>query len=137
MLPPDLYPVPTKLSHPFWAGCSQGNLCMQRCSDCGTINFYPVYVCTSCNSSDLEWETLSGRGRIHSLTTVHRASHPDLRMEAPYIVALIDLDEGVTMMSKLIGGNHGNEFKIGQPVEVSFEYVTEEISLPVFSVLRE
>ena len=110
---------------------------MQRCRDCDTVNFYPVYVCTSCNGGRLEWEVLSGRGRIHSLTAVHRASHPGLRGETPYVIALIDLDEGATMMSKLVGRDSETDFEIGQAVKVSFEHVAEGISLPVFGAVTD
>ena len=95
------YPVPDAVTQPFWDGVAEGVLRIQRCQACGRHVFYPRAVCPHCAAVDLCWVEASGSGRIHSYTVVHRAP-AEYRDEIPYVVALIELDEGVRMMTRLV-----------------------------------
>jgi uncharacterized OB-fold protein len=103
---------------------------LQQCSDCGTNRFYPRHTCPKCGSSSVKWVDATGNGTIFSLTTVHRGPSAAFKERQPYIVALIDLPEGVRMMSNIVGES-ANQAKIGDPVLVRFE-ARGEISMPVF-----
>jgi uncharacterized OB-fold protein len=111
------FPVPDAVSLPFWEGITEGVLRVQRCGACGRHVFYPRAVCPFCAASELDWVDASGRGRIHSYTVVHRAP-PEYREEVPYVVALVELDEGVRMMTRLVDVEPA-EVRVDLPVEVA------------------
>ena len=96
-----ILPPATELSRPFWEGCRAGELRLQHCGDCGRFQFYPRTVCSHCDSTALTWRAVSGNGRIASFTVVRRAI--SFAYDAPYVVALIDLEEGPRMMSSVVG----------------------------------
>jgi len=91
-------PHPTAETRPFWDGCAQGHLRYQRCSDCGTVQLIPRSLCASCQSEALQWQLSGGQGRVLTHTTVHRAPTPAFRAEAPYTIAIVDMDEGFRLM---------------------------------------
>ena len=91
--------------------------------------FYPRTHCDQCHSADLVWRTASGAGHIASYTVVRRGVSADF--EAPYIVALIDLEEGPRMMSQIIEADP-EALAVGLSVTVDFAAWSEEITLPVF-----
>ena len=95
-------PVPTKVSQPYWDGCREGRLRIQRCSACGTHLFYPVYMCHECTSQKLEWIDASGRGTVYSYSVIYRAPYAGLSDSGPYTVALVELEEGPIMMSQIV-----------------------------------
>jgi uncharacterized protein len=116
---------------PFWEFCKQHELRVQKCEQCGKL-FYPSsMMCPSCQSMKSEWVKLSGKGRVYSFIKVRRATHPGFAKEVPYIAAIIETEEGPRLISNVIGCN-ADEVKIDMPVEVVFEDVTKEISLPKF-----
>ncbi len=111
------FPVPDAVSLPFWEGIADGVLRVQRCGACGRHVFYPRAVCPFCAASELDWVDASGRGRIHSYTVVHRAP-PEYREEVPYVVALVELDEGVRMMTRIVDVEPAG-VRVDLPVEVA------------------
>jgi uncharacterized protein len=113
------FPVPDAVSLPFWEGIAEGVLRVQRCGACGRYVFYPRAVCPYCASSKLDWVDASGGGRIHSYTVVHRAP-PEYRDEVPYVVALVELDEGVRMMARLVDVEPA-AVRVDLPVEVAIQ----------------
>ena len=121
------YPVPDAVTQPFWDGVAEGVLRLQRCRACERCIYYPRAVCPTCMTSDLEWVEVSGVGVVHSFTIIHRAP-PDYRDEVPYAVALVDLDEGVRMMTRLVDVEPA-AVRVGLPVEVAFR---GEPRLPYF-----
>lgn len=127
---PTIPPVPTEISQPFWDACREGRLIMPHCEDCGEKSFYPVRLCPHCGSARLSWAEVSGRGRIHSATTLMRASAPVFAEAVPYVVALIELEEGPIMMSNIVGPGR-LEARIDDAVAVQFETVGE-VTLPRF-----
>lgn len=122
-------PRPTPLSQPHWDGCREGVLRVQRCNGCGSFVFVPKPVCGGCLGNDLSWVESSGRGTLYSYTTVERPQQPSF--EVPYTVAIVELEEGWHMLSNLIG-IAPDDVEIGMPLEVSFERMSDEITLPYF-----
>ena len=125
---PSPYRVPE--AAPYWEGARLGVLRLQQCRTCNTNRFYPRHTCPKCGSSAVQWIDASGYGSIYSLTTVHRGPSAAFKERQPYIVALIDLPEGVRMMSNIVG-DEASQAQIGDAVQVRFE-ARGEGSLPVF-----
>ena len=118
----DSLPVPivNADSAPYWEGASQDKLLLQHCRDCGAKQFFPRFLCIACGSDNTDWVEASGKGTVHSFTVVHRAAFPEFQAQTPYVVALVDLEEGPRMMTNIVGdGALGVE--IGEPVVVTFE----------------
>ena len=126
-------PVMNEESRPFWEGCKQHRLLLQHCADCGAYVYYPRALCPACRSERLSWEPVSGAGTIYSYTVCHRPAGPAFKEDLPYVVALIDLQEGPRMLSNIVTDDPG-AVRIGQAVRVTFEDVTDEITLPKFVV---
>ncbi len=125
------FPSPTAETARFWQGCHDHEFLLQRCSACGKHQFYPRIICANCMSDQLEWTKASGRGTVATYTVVTRAVSPAYAADAPYVIALIDLEEGPRMMSNVIGCDAG-EVKSGMAVMVTFEDWSEEITMPKF-----
>lgn len=121
------YPVPDRDTAPFWEGARQGELRIQRCTACGRHLFYPRAVCPHCMADSLEWVAAAGTGTVYSFTEVHRTSE-EFRAEVPFVVGLIELTEGVRMMARLDVA----EPVVGMSVQVVFNRVSDELSLPHF-----
>ena len=118
-------------SLPFWEGAKRHELLIQRCRSCGHFRFYPRSICPNCLSYETEWVRVSGHGQIYSFTISYRYPSPGFKADVPYNIAIIELDEGIRLMSNIVGCNN-KELKIGMPVEVVFEDATPEISIPKF-----
>lgn len=124
-------PKPSPWSKPFWDSCKRHELLIQKCKDCKNPIFYPKLFCPHCLSDNLEWVKASGRGKVYSYTVVHSYQPTEFAEDVPYVVAVIDLDEGVRMMSNIV--NCPTEaVKCDMEVEAIFEDVTDEITLPKF-----
>ena len=113
-------PIVNADSEPYWRAAREETLLLQRCGDCRAVRFFPRYLCTACGSENSEWVEASGRGSVHSFTIVHRAAFPEFQVRTPYVVALIDLDEGPRMMSNIVGDD-ALGVAIGDAVTVTFE----------------
>ena len=118
-------------TQPFWDACAQGRLLLQRCGDCGHLQFYPRLLCAACGSRNLEWAEASGRGTVKTFTIIRRAVSAAFEPDAPYVVALVELEEGPTLMSNIIGWELAR-VAIGQPVRVAFEARGEGLAVPQF-----
>jgi len=128
------FPRPTVETKEFWEGCRKKELLIQFCPKCGNHQFYPRIHCTQCMCREVEWVKSSGIGHVSSYTIVHRAISKAYAEEVPYVVALIELDEGVTMMSNIIGCLP-QDVTIGMKVKVIFEEWSDQITIPKFSPL--
>ena len=104
---------------------------MPRCNDCGKYHFYPHPLCPHCSSAKLEWVEVSGRGKLYSYTVVHRAPSKAFADEVPYVVAVVELEEGPRLMSNL-KGCAPEAAKIGMSLKVAFRKLSESVTLPVF-----
>jgi len=124
-------PVPTKETQPYWDGCKQHELRVQKCAACGHHQFYPRLYCTACMSDRVEWVKTSGRAKVLSYTIIYRPVTQAFAGNVPYVVAMVTLDEGPQMMTNIIGCEP-EKVHIGMPVQVMFDDWTEEISVPKF-----
>jgi uncharacterized OB-fold protein len=116
---------------PFWANLREHKLTAQHCKACGKFfTFPPQGSCPHCLSSDYDWIAVSGKGKVYSFVTYHRAWHPAYQDKTPYNVSLIDLAEGPRLISNVIGCKH-DEVRIGMPVEIVYDD-REEYTLPQF-----
>lgn len=126
-------PLPDPVSRGFWEGCSRGELRVQRCRACSGLQFYPRAHCTRCASLDVEWVAASGRGTVYSYTVIRRHQAPWWVKELPYLVAIVELEEGPRLLTNLVGVDPA-EVRIGRRVQVTFLPTDdEEIRLPAFS----
>ena len=122
-------------SAPYWEGTRAGELRGQRCVDCGHLRFPPAIVCPKCLSEDARWHRLSGRGTIYTFIIVHRPQHPAFFADAPYNVAIVELEEGLRMHTNIVECSN-DELRVGMPVEVVFERINDEVTLPKFRLAR-
>jgi hypothetical protein len=113
-------PVVDGDSAPFWNGCREGKLLIQRCLTCGNHLFYPRVVCPHCMSDRIEWTESSGRGKVYSFTVARVPAGEAFAEDVPYVVALVELEEGVRMMTNLTGVSP-DDVRCDMPVEVVFE----------------
>ena len=114
----------------FWEGAKEHKLLIQRCVECGELRHPPRPMCPHCNS--LAWDTIeaAGRGTVFSFVMPHHPSYP--WFEYPYIVALVDLEEGTRLVTNLVGTSP-DAVMIGMPVEVRFEEFDGGLVLPLFT----
>lgn len=124
-----ILPRPTALSKPYWDGCREGVLLLQHCQDCAEFQFYPRIMCSRCGGQNLVWKASSGKGQVASYTIVQRGI--TAAYAAPYVVALIDLEEGPRMMSS-VTGVAAEGVRVGLPVEVTFSDWSDDIAVPEF-----
>ena len=124
-------PVVDEDSRPFWEGAKRHEVQLQKCGDCGKFRFYPRYLRPHCFSDNTKWTKVSGRGKIYSFTVSNRAGASGFRPEVPYSIAIIELEEGVRMMSNMVECRN-EDLSIDMPVEVVFDDVTPEITLLKF-----
>ena len=127
-------PAPDETGRPFWEGAAQGELRVQRCTDCGHRQHYPRKICTRCGG-DPVWEPASGRGQVYTFTVVRQYGMPPFRDELPYVVAMIELEEGVRMMGNITDVDP-DEVKIGMPVEAYAIIAEEGIGIPCWRPAR-
>jgi uncharacterized OB-fold protein len=124
-------PVPNADSKTYWEAAARDELVLRRCSACGKHHFPPRYLCPRCWSDELEWTRSAGKGVVYSFTVMHRAPMPAFAQRVPYVVALIDLDEGPRMMA-IILGDDALETTVGDRVSVCFEERAGGSKLPQF-----
>jgi uncharacterized OB-fold protein len=107
----------------FWEGCKQGELRIQRCGGCGLLRHPPGPMCPECGATKPKYLVSDGRGVVYSYVVHHHPQVPG--KQTPFVVALVELDEGVRMLFELDG-----EPSIGLPVEVVFTKVDDELTMP-------
>ena len=91
-------PRPNAETQPFWIGCAQGRLLYQACARCGQVQVIPRSLCSACQCSELEWKQSAGTGTVLTHTTVHRAPTLAFKEMVPYVIAIVDMDEGFRLM---------------------------------------
>ena len=123
-------PIPDDLTSTFWKGLKQKELLIPRCLSCGQFHFYPRSICPHCFSDQLEWVKVSGRGTLYSYTVCYKPAHPAFADATPYNIAIVELEEGVRLMSSVVGDHDALE--VGMPLEVVFDQVTDEVIVPRF-----
>ena len=117
----------------FWEGCRAGELRVPRCRDCGRWVWYPASACPECGGGQHEWTRVSGRGRLFTWVTVHRAFLPGYEDRVPFVTALVELEEDARLrLATFLHDRPPGGLRVGLPVEVTFERIDEHLTLPVF-----
>ncbi len=122
-------PKPSPTSRPFWEAARKHELKLQRCGACRAFVYYPRDRCPHCFSDKLAWERTSGRGKLYSYTVVRRPSSRAFA-DAPYVLAIVELEEGVKLTTNVVAPLE--KLKVDMPVEVFFDDVTPEHTLVKF-----
>ena len=125
-------PVPSWDNYEFWAACQRHELRIQRCTDCGEYRFQPRPYCPACQSRSFEWPLISGKGTVYTYTISYPPVLPAFEAKTPFNAVVVQLDEGPFMVSNLIGWPQEAEIPIGLPVEVVFDDIDEELTIPQF-----
>lgn len=118
-------------SRGYWEAARRHELLLQCCRGCEAYRHYPRAVCPACLSSEVEWVACSGRGEIYTFTVTYQNQSPGFAGRVPYVLAYVLLEEGVQMLTNIVDVVP-EEVRIGQAVEVSFEDLSPDISIPVF-----
>lgn len=118
----------------YWEACARHELYVQRCRECGTVRHYARALCPACLAGDPEWVLSSGRGSVYTYTVTYQNLAPGFRESVPYILAYVELEEGVRLLTNIVDCAP-DAVRIGMPVTVVFEDVSPELSLPRFRPL--
>jgi len=128
-------PIVNPCAQPFWDATRQGKLMIQKCTDCQTNIFYPRLFCPNCHSEAIEWVESSGRGTVYSYSVVHNNAPSAFIPDLPYVVAIVRLEEGVQMCTNIVGCDPC-DVQCDMPVEVTFDAIDEEFTLPKFKPVQ-
>ena len=125
-------PTPSPPTEAFWAATGDRRFLIQRCTACGTAQFYPKATCTTCGSSELEWQDASGRGTLHTFTVARRPTHPAFDGAEPYVVAIVELAEGPRVTGNVVGCDV-DQVRVGMPLELEWDEQGDDgIRLPLW-----
>lgn len=122
-------PQPSPISRPFWEAARRHELTLQQCGGCGKFIYYPRPLCPHCFSDRLEWKKVSGRGTVYSYTVSRYSPTPAFK-EIPFVLAIVELEEGPRMTTNIVAPPE--QVRIGLPVTVAFEDATPECTLVKF-----
>jgi uncharacterized OB-fold protein len=126
-------PKPDPVTKPYWDSLKEHAMKIQKCNDTGNFFFYPRGISPFTGSTNTSWEAVSGNGEIYALTIIptQRSAWPGF--EAPYVIAMVQLEEGPKLMTHIINVEADPEHvKVGMPVKVVYDDVTDEVTLPKF-----
>ena len=126
-------PLVDDASEGFWAAAREGRLAIQRCTACNRFNHAPSLACPSCGSFDLAYTDISGRGTLFSWTVIKEPPAPGFQGRVPLIVGIVELAEQphLLLVANLLGLGEA-DLKLGLPLQVTFEQVNDECTLPQF-----
>ena len=129
-----IIPQPTPETKHYWDGANVGELRLQTCNSCDHTYFPPRPFCPECGSRDVKVITASGKGRLYSYIINHL---PAPGYTPPFVVAVVELDEGPRIMTNIVDCPQTPEaMELDMPLEVTFERLNDEISLPQFKPAR-
>ena len=126
-------PPPDPELGPYYAAAAEGRLIVQRCDACGHTQLYPRLHCIRCRST-VHWEDASGLATVYSFTVIRQQFVRPFRDLVPFVVALVDLDEGPRLMTNLVEVEP-DDVRVGLRVEARFEPVGEDAGLVLFAPL--
>lgn len=129
-----LTPQPiTPESKPYWDGMKESKLMLPKCQDCGQVHFYPRVFCPACHSRNLTWIQGSGKGKLYSFAILQRPFNRAVKVPTPYVLAMVELEEGPRMMSVLVNvAPDPAVVKCDMPVEIVYKKLTDEATIPLF-----
>lgn len=131
-IPPRPAPEITAHAAPFWAAAREGRLVIQHCPACGHHQHYPRPWCTSCLHEAIEFVDASGEGTIYTFTVIRRSPNPSFAARVPYVLAFVDLDEGVRVVTNIVDCDP-ESVRIGQRVRARFEPIDDEHTIVLFA----
>ncbi|MCV7027574.1 OB-fold domain-containing protein [Mycolicibacterium novocastrense] len=121
------------LTAQFYEHCRREELSFQRCSGCGRWRHVPRLTCARCGSDAWSWQRSSGRGVVFSHTVIHRALHPGFDQAVPFVCAVVEMDEGVRMVARMVGVvADRTAMLVDAAVEVVYVHVADDVVLPAF-----
>lgn len=123
-------PLPDDDSKPFWDGAAEGKFMLMRCANCGTPRLPSRQHCDECLSPDFEWFAASGRGTVRTFGVMHQRYHPGFAADIPYVVAIVELEEGPRLPANILGVD-ASRVTVGMPVVVEWER-HEDVTVPRF-----
>jgi uncharacterized protein len=132
---PKPLPKPTPETQPYWDGARDGKLMIMHCNTCDRDYFYPRPYCPhqGCFSDNTSWKQASGKGKLHTYMINHRPAAPGFEAEVPYVIAVVELDEGPRMMTSLVDiAADPDALQLDMPLEVVFDKANDEITIPKF-----
>ncbi len=121
-------------SRPYWEGLAQNELRIQHCNTCSKAVFYPRSICPHCHADSLSWIVASGKGTIYSYTVAHQGFGA-FAADVPFVIAIVELEEGARMMSRIVDAPR-ERVVVGAEVNVTFERVGEDFTLPYFRLVE-
>ncbi len=124
-------PRPAPESLPYWQAAKEHRLALPKCEDCSQFWFPPSRTCPHCLSTNVSFQNVSGRGKVFSFVTFHRVYRPAFAEDVPYVVALVELEEGPRVLTNILGVTH-EDVRCEMPVEVVFDDYDEDIAIPKF-----
>ena len=124
-------PENIELTQPFWDAAKRHEFIMPRCRKCGSYFWYPRPHCPDCLTEDWEWSAVSGRGRLYTFTVVRQPQNPAFADDTPYAYAVVQLDEGVRMLSNVVDCEV-DDLSVDMPLQVTFDDITDEWTLVKF-----
>lgn len=124
-------PEPTNATEEYWEQTKSEQLAIPYCNECQEFFFFPRSRCPTCMAADIEYRPVSGRATLATYTTVYRAPTRNYQDMAPYVNALVDLEEGVRLMT-ILDVESEDELSIGMDLEVTFAETEGEYKLPFF-----
>lgn len=119
---------------PFWEGCHLHELRFQQCSDCGYVRWPPAIICPECHSLESKWLISDGIGKVYTFVVYHIPYSQGFIADLPYVVAVVELNEGPHLLTNIVGC-HLEDITCDMPVQITWEDVTDEVSLPKFKPL--
>ena len=130
-------PVPNERTSPFWEAAKQNVLSLQRCQSCGHFQHPPYPTCVNCMSIDLKFEPVAGNGAIYAYTIMYHTGDKRFAAAVPYASIIVELDAapGALMAGNLLEAPY-TEAKVGRRVEVVFQKLNDDITLPQFRLAR-
>jgi uncharacterized OB-fold protein len=131
-LPPRPAPEITGHAAPFWAAARDGRLVIQHCPACGHSQHYPRPWCTNCLHEPPDFVETSGEGTIYTFTVIRRSAVPAFAARVPYVLAFVDLDEGVRLVTNIVDCDP-DAVRIGQRVRARFEAIDDEHTVVLFA----
>jgi uncharacterized OB-fold protein len=133
--PPRPLPDTRNAGERFWTAAAEGTLLVPKCNACSRTFWHPRPRCPHCGSASVDWIRSSGQGTVHTFTVVRQSGDPYFKSKLPYAVAMIELDEGIRLMSNIVE-TPLEVLHIGMRVEVMFEAASGGIAIPLFRAQR-
>jgi hypothetical protein len=123
-------PATDEVNAAYWSAAAEGRLLIQECAECGHRQFYPRALCTHCGGEP-RWLECTGRGTVHTFTVVRQMGMRPFRDDLPYVVAMVELEEGPMMMGNVTDCDP-DSVRIGLPVEAYFLRAAEDVGVAMW-----